>query len=202
MKKLFSYTLSSLLILVSSYVTAQSLSKEDNLINLSFGVGNLVRPQGFTTLLPPTVFQYERAITEQITIGGYLGYAASTFEDEGFYTVPYSPYNSEYQKYVWNSKNILFGIKGAYHFGELLNTTKRLDPYSGISLGYNAITTSLRQKVGSSDLQPKLSPNPSSRFMFGFFIGARYYVNEKVALFGELGYSTAVLQLGISLKVK
>jgi hypothetical protein len=202
MKTFKSYFIASILLFTGTITSAQSLTEGDNLINISFGLGNLVRPQGFTTVIPPTVFQYERALSSKITFGGYLGYSASYFEDEGTFTSIYSPYPTEYQQYRWNAKNILFGIKGTYHLGEELNTSKKLDPYVGLSLGYNATTVVLKQLEGTFNQEPVLSPAPTSHVMVGIFIGVRYYVNEKVSFFGEFGYSTAVLQLGISFKVK
>lgn len=201
MKTLFSYSITIFIVLFSTFANAQSVTTGDNLVSISFGAGNFIRPQGFTTVLPPTIFHYERAVTNQITIGGYLGYSVSTFEDEGIFTIPYSPYKTEFQRYTWNSKNIVFGLKGAYHLGDLLNTSKRLDPYAALSLGYNANTTVRKQKEGSVDLEPKLSPDPSGRFMLGIYVGARYYFNEKIAVFGEFGYSTALLQLGFTYKI-
>ena len=196
-----SFILTSSLLFFGNIINAQSLTEGDNLVNISFGAGNLVRPQGFTTVLPPTVFQFEHALSDLITVGGYLGYSLSYFEDDGIYMIPLSPYHSEYQKYRWNSKNILFGAKATYHFGEMLNTSKKLDPYAGLSLGYNATTVKRKQLDGSYDLQPVLSPSPKSRVMLGIYAGARYYMNEQIALFGEFGYSTAVLQLGITYKL-
>jgi len=184
-----------------TFIKAQSLTEGDNLVNISFGVGNLSRPQGFTTVLPPTVFQFEHALTDQITLGAYLGYSMAFFEDDGIETIPYHPYYSEYQQYRWFTKHLLFGAKATYHFGEILNTSKKLDPYAGISLGYNVASTKRTQLNGSVDLEPVLSPEPSSKVLFGIYAGARYYMNDKIALFGELGYSTAVLQLGVTYKI-
>ena len=201
MNRLKTYILSFGLLFFGMLTNAQSLTEGDNLINISLGMGNLTRPKGFTTVLPPTVFQFEHALSDLITLGGYLGYSVSSFENEGMHTIPVYPYFYEYQKYRWNARNILFGGKATYHFGEALNTSKKLDPYFGVCLGYNAISVNRKQLEGTFDLEPILSPEPESRIMFDVFVGARYYMNEKIGLFGELGYSTAVLQLGITYKI-
>ncbi len=180
---------------------AQSLSKGDNLINISIGLGDRVRPQGFKTVLSPLVFQFEHALADQITVGAYLGFGRSFYENEGNFAIPQYPYNTEFQKYRWNATNVLVGIKGAYHFGELLNTTKKLDPYVGLTLGYNFIAVKIKQIEGNVNLNPYLEPDPKTKAMAGIFVGARYYLNEQLALFGELGLSTAVLQVGLSFKL-
>lgn len=190
-----------ILIFCCNLTQAQSLEQGDNLVNLDFGIGNLTRPSGFTTSIPPTIFQYEHAITNEITIGGYLGYSLAKFEDEGVNTIPVAPLFSEYQLYKWHSKHILFGAKATYHFGELLNTSKRLDPYGGVILGYNATTSRSTLVEGTYDLNPQLDPEVSGKVMVGIYIGGRYYFNEKIAAFGELGYQAAVLQLGITYKI-
>jgi hypothetical protein len=201
MKNIKTYILVLSLIFTGLRLNAQSLTEGDNLVNISFGAGNLVRPQGFTTVIPPSVFQFEHAVTDLITIGGYLGYSVSYFEDENYYTHVTYPYFTEYHKYRWNAKNILFGAKATYHFGEMLNTTKKFDPYAGISIGYNTSIVTLKQLDGVYNTEPRLSPEPKGKFMLAVFAGARYYINEKIALFGEFGYSTAVLQLGITYKI-
>ena len=98
MKNIKTYILVLSLIFTGSILNAQSLTEGDNLVNISFGAGNLVRPQGFTTVIPPSVFQFEHAVTDLITIGGYLGYSVSYFEDEIYYTHATYPYYTEYQK--------------------------------------------------------------------------------------------------------
>ncbi len=201
MKILKNTLLTYILFLTGNIVIAQNLSKGDHLINASIGLSNLVRPQGFETTLPPLVFQFEYALTNRITVGTYLGISRSLFEDQGYFSLYKYPYNIEHQTYHWTATNILAGIKGAYHFGELLKTTEKLDLYIGATFGYNIVAVKIKQTEGSINLNPYLTPEPKTKAMGGVFFGTRYYLTKKIALMGEIGYSTAIFQVGISYKL-
>lgn len=187
--------------IVASSTQAQFVSKNDQYINGLLGIVNFVRPSGFKTIIPPIQFQYERAVSDEITVGGYFGFATARFEDKGVYPSPNPPYIVENHEYRWNSTQISLGFKGAYHFGKLLGAVNAFDPYAGFLLGYNWVSENRKQIEGSVDLEPSLSPNPSSNGLFGVFVGARYKVSDKLSLMGELGYSTALFQLGVSSKL-
>jgi hypothetical protein len=167
-------------------------------LNAGVGIGNLVRPAGFSTKIPPIVFQYEKCVTEEITIGGYLGFATSDFVDEGVYTSTVSPYVTESHKYQWSSTQIMFGLKGTYHFGYYLNLPDGMDFYGGLMLGYTVVTEKMEQLEGSVNLNPYLDPEISNSLLFGIFAGVRYELSDQISAFGELGYSTSILQLGMS----
>jgi len=177
---------------------AQELSDGDKFLNVGVGIGNLVRPSGFKTNIPPIVFQYEQVVKEEFTVGGYFGFAKASFIDEGTFTLPYSPYSTELHEYKWKSTQIMIGLKGTYHFGSYLNLPEGMDAYGGVMLGYTVVTEKLEQLQGSVSLNPYLDPALKNRVLFGVLVGVRYSLSDSMAAFGELGYSTSILQLGLS----
>ena len=89
--------------------------------------------------------------------------------------------------------NIAFGGRGMYHFNFAVlsdsDFIKKLDVYSGVTLGYVIQTTNIDYVNGVSF------------FLWGFTAGARYFFNEKIGMYLETGYSgLQVVSLGISMK--
>lgn len=76
-------------------------------------------------------------------------------------------------------------VRGSYHFAELLNIEgNKFDPYAGLGLGY--VT------YGSF--------TASSGIFLQAHLGARYYLGNKVGVFGEVGAGASVLKVGVAFK--
>jgi len=88
----------------------------------------------------------------------------------------------------------LLGARAAYH---LKLESPKIDPYGGIMLGYNIVTY---QEPSGWDPYYDYSGG-SSYLMYGFYGGARYFFNPKMAVYAELGYGFGYLNLGISYKL-
>ena len=88
-----------------------------------------------------------------------------------------------------------------YHVGSLIGLSDKFDPYAGLILANNWMTVKEEQLRGNVDLNPTLDPYPEGSGTLGVFIGMRYFLNDKMALMGELGHSTSLLKLGISTKL-
>ncbi len=82
------------------------------------------------------------------------------------------------------------GATANYHF-QLENT--KLDPFVGVGLGYSIVSCDYS---GFGDLCAN-----SSLYFIGR-AGGRYFVNEKVALYGDVGAGAATLNLGVTMRVK
>ena len=62
-------------------------------------------------------------------------------------------------------------------------------------LGYNIVSAS---SFGATDWSGTAAS--ASAFTYSCFIGARYYLNDKIAAFAELGYGIAAFELGVAIK--
>lgn len=160
-------------------VSSQSAFKQgQNEISVGLGLGSPFWGTGFKASLPvnPQV-SFERAFTDELSIGGTVSYASSKYD--------YSSFGSDYSiKY-----NALFvGARGAYHFP----VNSKFDPYLGASLGYVVVSVSDNQ--GSTAAA-------ASGIGYGAFAGAKYFFQENIGAYAELGYSSlSLLSLGITLK--
>ncbi|HEX7049866.1 MAG TPA: outer membrane beta-barrel protein [Longimicrobiales bacterium] len=85
---------------------------------------------------------------------------------------------------------IPIGATANYHF-QLEN--KKLDPFAGLGLGYSIVSCSYS---GLGDLC-----SGSALYFIGR-AGARYFLNEKLSLYGDVGAGAATVNLGVMMRVK
>ncbi len=102
-------------------------------------------------------------------------------------------YNTE--DYKWTYTYLVLGARAAYH---LKIKSPKIDPYGGIMLGYNIV--SFKEPSDWSSTYGSYSGG-DSYLMYGFYGGARYFFNPRMAVYAELGYGFGVLNLGISYKL-
>jgi hypothetical protein len=163
-----------LLVVVSlSAVNAQSdgVKKSDFLLSPFIGGPYAYTAGGFTM---GVIGEY--AFTDEISGGGYLAYSRY---DYGVANVHYS--------------FIDFGVRASYHFAKLLKLSeKRFDPYAGASLGFVASSY-------NNDYANYNDPY-NGGFRPGIYAGARWFFNEKVGVFGELGFAVSVISVGATFK--
>jgi hypothetical protein len=105
-----------------------------------------------------------------IGVGGYLAYAGEKLK--GF---------------DMKVSHFILAARGLFHY----QFVDRLDTYAGLALGYESVSVSNGGGYNYGD---------SSGVFPSLFLGARYYFNDRLAAFGELGYGVAPLELGIALK--
>lgn len=154
----------------SSVVNAQSV-KGKNFVNLGIGIGTY----GFsgTGGLPVTA-SYEHGFTDKISGGIYLGLVQRKYYDD--------------LKYNYK----VIGVRGSYHFNELLKVTEpKLDVYGGASIYYRGYTL----KYEGIDGKEKLTDNSIG---IGIHAAARYMFAEKFGAYAELGYGVSPLQIGVT----
>jgi len=116
-----------------------------------------------------------------ISFGGIIGLAKSEY-DWSYWT----------DEYKWTYTYFLLGARAAYH---LKLESPKIDPYGGLMLGYNIVS------VKEPDNYPVGYSSKSSYMMYGFYGGARYFFNPKMAVYAELGYGFGYFNLGISYKL-
>lgn len=135
--------------------------KGDKLLNVGIGV-NSYYSGGI-----PLSTSFEVGVTPEISVGVGFDYLSYRYFVAG-------------NRYGFTT--IYLAARGSYHFNELLNlNAKEVDLYGGLSLGYrnfswrdNNTFTGLGNSYGSS-------------VFLGIHVGCRYYFNDKIGAFGELG---------------
>jgi len=174
-----------LIAIASSVCLAQSKSaynNGDNLLNVGIGFGSPFFGSGYSASLPVNpIVSYERGITNEISVGGTLSYASSKYD--------YSILGSAY---TFKESATYLGIRGSYHLNHILKVDKKFDVYGGASLGYVIVSVSDNQGYSGS---------AASGAGFGVFAGGRYYFQQSLGIYAELGYqSLSVLNAGITFK--
>jgi hypothetical protein len=148
--------------------------KEDKVVYAALGLGGLGGGYGNTTV-PPIGVGLDYAFQDNLTAGGLVGFARSSFD-----TPPYD----------WAYSYFLIGARGAYHATNLIKDLP-IDPYVAIELGYNIVTVS-GSNVGTAS---------GSYLFWGADLGARYWFTPKLGAQLELGYGLGVISLGIAYKL-
>ena len=142
-------------------------------INLSVGLG-IAPTYGVSGGLPISL-SGELGITNDISVGGYLSFSTASKSFLGG---------------KWNYSFFILGTRGSYHFLQ----SEKLDPYAGLMLGYIIASSNWTgDDVSFND------SSATSGVGWSLYGGARYKINDKISAFGELGYGTSVLRIGINL---
>lgn len=164
-------------------LTAQTYSEGDNLLNVGFGLGATFATGSST--IPPLSVSFEHGFTDNISAGGLIGYSGSKDEVPTFggtWTFKYS--------------YIIIGARGSYHF----YSTDKIDAYGGALLGYNIGSSSVEfEGAGNNFVEPAAAD--VGGVAYGLHVGGRYYFNESIGAFGELGYGISYLTLGLTMKL-
>lgn len=148
-----------------------------NVIDAGLGFGGLYWGSGYGFPIGLKV-SYEHGITDNISVGGEVGYQGAKYNYPGGYV---------------NYTGVLIAVKGSYHF----LTSDKLDPYAGLDLGYVTVSASNHNNSGSYNFAAK-----AGGLGWGIHVGARYYFSPKIGAFAELGANSfSVLGLGVSFKL-
>lgn len=156
-----------------------SFSKGDKVVNLGIGLGSVYYSGfGYRSLIPPVSASFEVGIVDKVLdkgaigVGGYLGFLSYNFSNH------------------WRNTDLVIGGRGNFHYP----LADKLDTYTGLMLGYDIVTY--------SNLNSYTGPysGSSSRIIGAWFIGARYYFSDNIAVMAEFGYMVTYLNLGIALK--
>ena len=138
-------------------------------------------------VIPPISFSVDIAKEIEgfpVSFGGLIGIAKSEYDWSYAY----------YDDYKWTYTYFVIGGRAAYH---LKLDSPKIDPYGGIMLGYNIVSFKEPANWNSSYGYS----GGDSYLMYGFYGGARYFFNPKMAVYAELGYGFGYFNLGISYKL-
>lgn len=164
---------------------AQSFSMGDDIIGPTVGIGGQYTTHTIQT--PVVGIAYEHGVTPlgagMLGIGGYVGFK-----------------NLLYRSLVhvgeaeWKYTYLIMGVRGAWHWNQW-HGNDRLDTYSGVMIHYN--------KVKASYSGPELA-SPGFTAKSGveatLFVGGRYRLGQHWGVQAELGFGSAVLNLGAAYK--
>ncbi len=126
----------------------------------------------------------EYGVNENFSVGGVLGHASS----KDTYVVLGETFETKYGYTI-------IAARGSYHLTDLVDN-ERLDLYAGASLGYNKVSVTESAR-GYGDYVSV----GASYMLYGVHAGARYWFNDKVAGFGELGFGLSELAAGVSVRL-
>jgi len=161
--------------LITSICNAQqaAYSQGDNLLNVGIGI-NSYYSGGI-----PIGASYEKGITDAISAGVGLDYLSDTYGEAG-------------NSYKFTA--IYFGVRGSYHFNELLNITNdNIDIYAGATLGYRSFSW--------SDNASNIGGSYGSDLYLGIYVGGKYYFSPNVGGFLELGATGSTnARIGVAFK--
>lgn len=169
---------------------AQNLfSKGEKIANLGIGVGSYYGGDGYSSSIPPLSASYEQCILDglldgkaSIGVGGYMAYTANKWET----TYANSTYGYKYSY-------VILGARGVFHYQFI----DKLDTYTGLMLGYNAVSSKYFGSSGSHATEA----STGSGIGYSAFVGARYHFSDKFGAFAEIGYGISALELGISIRL-
>jgi len=158
----------------------------DKVLNLGLGIGStLYRGRYYSTAIPPISASFEMGVMDDfivenlsLGVGGYFGFASSRYRWAGFG-----------EEWGWNYNYIILGGRAAVHYPFV----EKLDTYTGLMLGINIVSsTTVGTVTGSAS---------SGGLVYSWYAGGRYYLSDKIAVMGELGYGIAYLTIGVALKL-
>jgi hypothetical protein len=118
-----------------------------------------------------------------LSLGGFLAYGQSREEGLGWTA-------SGARRYERRYSHFMFGGRAAYHFNFGL---RGFDPYLGVLFGYSI--TPVKQ---SSILEERREY--SNYFIYGGFLGLRYFFISRLGLFFEAGYGISIFSAGLTLR--
>ncbi len=172
-----------------------------NVLSLGVGIGGTYDGWGpGYTQTPEFVLSYENGTFGNvgpgtISLGALVAYTGTSYTyydgNSGF------SYSNRWNYWV-------IGFRSAYHWN--FTSSAKFDPYAGLMLGYYVVnyshTTNDPYAAHPGDpgyvYYESSYPNYVS---LSLFIGARYYLSDKVAIWAELGYGYSNLALGVSFKL-
>lgn len=188
----------------SIFSFGQDVLKGDKQLQIGVGLGNALLPYQFQVIVPPIQLSYGLALADNFVLAGFFAYAHTRYDYEDYLYSTWPNVIGDNVHYRWTTSHVMFGAEARYYFADLLNlTSSKFNPYGKFMLGYNAV--SYDREIIKSHIEelyyPYLAPKPISGTFAGIAIGATYSVNEKVALFGELGHAISLLQLGVNVRM-
>ena len=190
----------ALFMAVNAQSQDQAFQKGQKDLNIGIGLGNTIVDGYAYNVWPPISVSLDYGVTDDISIGGYLGFTGASDKYTGWEN--YGPGNSNgggYYTDTYRWTYYIVGARAAYHFGKFIKVPK-LDLYAGLMLGYDFAHYS----YSTTSVYPNHYDNSYQSyggFAFSIYGGARYRFTDKVGAFAELGYGISFFTLGVNFKL-
>jgi len=124
-----------------------------------------------------------KGLGDYFSLSIFLAFAKNTT------TETYTDYNGNKKTEKYTDEIRLLGLRGQYHLYDQLNVSGKLDPYMSIAGGIKQTKESL------------LYGGNIYGIFYGLHAGTKYYLSDKVALYGEIGIGTALFNTGLSIRL-
>lgn len=179
---------------------AQSFQKSQLDLNLGVGIGSTFATANYRNAFPVSA-SLDYGVTDNISVGGYLGFATAAWK---FYGWDYCNYgngagNRFYYEDTYRWTYYIVGVRGAFHFAEFIKNDK-VDLYAGLMLGDNIAHSTWSTNSPCPDHGYYWGGSSQGGFIFSGFAGCRYRFTDKVGVFAEIGYGVSYLNLGVNFK--
>lgn len=184
--------------------TALGNTFEKGQLDVNLGIGLLANRYYYysgSRISPPINLSIDKAVTENLSFGGFLAYVRSVYKNTGYYT--YYDNNSKNWIYAgYNDKlTVTYGIlgaRGAFHLAQYIQV-ENLDLYAGAMLGWSFAKSTYYTDNSNGRANPYKTTGYGG-LVAGFYVGGRYRFTEKIGVFGELGYGLSYGNFGLNLK--
>jgi len=153
----------------------EAFNKGDMIINVGVGLGTYISDKGLSMTVPPISASFEYSVVDLFDGRGGIGF--------GGYACYLLRKSSDLNM---NVGDFIIGPRGLFHY----QFVDHLDTYAGFLIGYDVVSFNKSENLNLS----------GSGFSPAFFVGARYYFTDHIAVWGELGYGVSPLQLGLAYK--
>lgn len=178
----------ALIMLFSDVQAAKTpYAKGQTVGQLGIGVGGLGGFYGSSSL-PVLSLGLDFGIEKNISVGGRVGYTASTVENPFFF-------QGANRLYRWKYTYFTIAGRGSYHYPI---DNENIDLYGGMDLGYNIVSSKYE---GDAITRTVVASSSGSYLFWGIHLGGRYYFAKTFAAFAQLGYGFGILNVGISMKL-
>jgi len=160
-----------------------SFSKATGLLTLSYGfpdesIASYSHKGNSRVGFGPAYIKYEHGIIDEVGIGGQIALSGAKYEYSNDQTEKINTFH--------------FAILGYYHFNKLI-PVKQLDVYAGSGLAFR------NRSVSYSD--DFYDNNTTAVVTMAFKVGARYYIKDNFAFYGEGGYDNmSDVNLGVTFR--
>ncbi len=120
----------------------------------------------------PLFARFEAPVADNITVGGGISYQGKS---------------ESFGSFKWKHTIFGLGVRGSYHFNELIVLPDEWDLYGGLNLGYYIWNTKSEGSIGID-----YSGSGSGGFSIGLHVGGRYFINENIGINLEFGGGTVL----------
>lgn len=190
MKKITTFLIATIVASSMLFSQESTFNVGDKVLNLGVGFGSIgYGGLYYKTTIPPISISGEYGIKDGILekgvigVGGYAGFSS--------YKWHYTAYGYDYG---WRYTNVVIAARGVFHYPLI----DKLDTYTGLMLGLRLVMESdFGDNIGGGVTSTAAGTGP----VFSWFAGGRYYLTDKVAVMGEIGYGISWLNLGVALKL-